>query len=128
MRAKGQEMIKLKRVYDDHEEDDGYRILVDRLWPRGMSKANGKIDKWIKEVAPSGLLRKWYSHDESKWPEFKRQYFEELRNSEALILDIIEKQKNSTVTFLYAAKDEKYNNAVALKEYIQIILKDTKNV
>lgn len=121
-------MIKLKRVYDDHEEDDGYRILVDRLWPRGMSKANGKIDKWIKEVAPSGLLRKWYSHDESKWPEFKRQYFEELRNSEALILDIIEKQKNSTVTFLYAAKDEKYNNAVALKEYIQIILKDTKNV
>lgn len=128
MRAKGQEMIKLKRVYDDHEEDDGYRILVDRLWPRGMSKANGKIDKWIKEVAPSGLLRKWYSHDESKWPEFKRQYFEELRNSEALILDIIEKQKNSTVTFLYAAKDEKYNNAVALKEYIQIILKGTKNV
>ena len=128
MRAKGQEMIKLKRVYDDHEEDDGYRILVDRLWPRGMSKANGKIDMWVKEVAPSGLLRKWYSHDESKWPEFKRQYFEELRNSEALILDIIEKQKNSTVTFLYAAKDEKYNNAVALKEYIQIILKDTKNV
>ncbi len=114
-------MIKLKRVYDIYEESDGYRMLVDRLWPRGVSKAKGKIDEWVKEVAPSNLLRKWFSHDESKWPEFKRLYFEELQTKEVLVHAIMEKQTGHTVTFVYAAKDETHNNAVALKEYIENI-------
>jgi uncharacterized protein YeaO (DUF488 family) len=114
-------MIKLKRVYDIYEESDGYRMLVDRLWPRGVSKAKGKIDEWVKEVAPSNLLRKWFSHDESKWPEFKRLYFEELQTKEVLVHAIMEKQARHTVTFVYAAKDETHNNAVALKEYIENI-------
>ncbi|HZW49158.1 MAG TPA: DUF488 family protein [Bacillota bacterium] len=112
-------MIKLKRAYDFYEESDGYRILVDRLWPRETSKAKGKIDEWIKEIAPSDLLRKWYSHDESKWLEFKRLYFEELQTNEILVRSIIEKQAGHTVTFVYAAKDETHNNAVALKEFIE---------
>ena len=114
-------MIKLKRAYEIYEKNDGYRILVDRLWPRGVSKADGKIDEWVKEVAPSNRLRKWFSHDDSKWPEFKRQYFEELQNEEALVQAITEKQADRTVTFVYAAKNETHNNAVALKEYIEDI-------
>ena len=112
-------MIKLKRVYDVPDESDGFRMLVDRLWPRGVSKENGKIDEWVKEVAPSNLLRKWYSHDESKWSEFKQLYFEELKAKKLLILAIFEKQSRHTVTFVYSAKDETHNNAVALKEYIE---------
>lgn len=114
-------MIKLKRVYDISEENDGFRLLVDRLWPRGVSKAKGKIDEWVKEIAPSDTLRKWFSHDATKWPEFKRLYFEELQNKGILVRNIIEKQSNHTVTFIYAAKDEAHNNAVALKEYIEDI-------
>ncbi|MGV8907008.1 MAG: DUF488 domain-containing protein [Acetobacterium sp.] len=114
-------MIKLKRAYDIPEESDGFRMLVDRLWPRGVSKDKGKIDQWVKEVAPSDLLRKWYSHDESKWPEFKQRYFEELQTKEVLTYAITEKQSGRTVTFVYAAKDEAHNNAVALKEYIENI-------
>jgi uncharacterized protein YeaO (DUF488 family) len=113
-------MIKLKRVYDIYEESDGYRMLVDRLWPRGVSKAKGKIDEWVKEVAPSGLVRKWYSHDESKWPEFKRLYFEDLQTKEILVHAIIEKQAGHTVTFVYAAKDETHNNAVDLNNILRI--------
>lgn len=115
-------MIKLKRVYDIYDENDGYRILIDRLWPRGISKVDVKIDEWSKEVAPSNQLRKWYSHDVAKWPEFKQLYFKELKNERALIQAIIEKQAGNTVTFIYAAKDETHNNAVALKEYIEDIM------
>ena len=114
-------MIKLKRVYDNYEESDGYRMLVDRLWPRGVSKAKGRIDEWVEEVAPSSLLRKWYSHDETKWPEFKRLYFEELQNKGILVHTIIDKLAGRTITFVYAAKNEAHNNAVALKEYIENI-------
>ena len=114
-------MIKLKRAYDISEESDGFRMLVDRLWPRGVSKDKGKIDEWVKDVAPSDLLRKWYSHDESKWSEFKQRYFQELQTKGILILAIIQKQSHHTVTFVYAAKDETHNNAVALREYIENI-------
>lgn len=118
-------MIKLKRVYDISEESDGPRILVDRLWPRGVSKVKANIDEWVKEIAPSDLLRKWYSHDETKWPEFKRCYFEELKTKKILVRAIIEKQAGLTVTFVYAAKNETHNNAVVLKEYIEGITSET---
>ncbi len=111
-------MIKLKRAYEPYDESDGYRILVDRLWPRGVSKAKAKIDEWVKELAPSDSLRKWYAHQPPKWPEFKRRYFEELQNEATLLGTVMDKQAGHTVTFIYAAKDESYNNAVALKEYI----------
>ena len=116
-----EKMIKIKRVYEKAEESDGIRILVDRLWPRGIKKA--KVDYWLKEISPSNELRKWFSHDFNKWEEFKNKYFNELNSKKELInflLEII--KKNSNVTLLYSAKEEKYNNAVALKEYLQDLL------
>ena len=116
-----EKMIKIKRIYEKAEESDGIRILVDRLWPRGIKKA--KVDYWLKEISPSNELRKWFSHDFNKWKEFKNKYFNELNSKKELInflLEII--KKNSNVTLLYSAKEEKYNNAVALKEYLQDLL------
>jgi uncharacterized protein YeaO (DUF488 family) len=112
-------MIKLKRVYDAIDESDGYRILVDRLWPRGLSRSKVEFDEWLKDIAPSDRLRKWYAHDESKWSEFKRLYFLELSSKEDLIRTIVEKGSKSKLTLVYAAKDNEHNNAVALKEYIE---------
>lgn len=112
-------MIKLKRVYDAADESDGYRILVDRLWPRGLSKNKVEVDEWLKDIAPSDRLRKWYAHDVSNWSEFKRLYFLELSSQENLIQTIVEKSSNSTITLIYAAKDNEHNNAVVLKEYIE---------
>jgi uncharacterized protein YeaO (DUF488 family) len=111
-------MIKIKRVYDKMEESDGFRILVDRLWPRGLGKEKAKVDFWLKDIAPSDALRKWFAHDPKKWDEFRRRYFEELKDKKRLIDLIIEKAR-SKVTLLYGAKEEKYNNAAALKEYIE---------
>lgn len=119
-------MIKLKRAYDAAEKSDGYRILVDRLWPRGISKEKAQIDEWNKEIAPSTSLRKWYSHDVEKWSEFKRLYFEELKSKEESILAIVSKQVNSTITLVYAAEDGAHSNAMALKEYIENIKDKTK--
>jgi uncharacterized protein YeaO (DUF488 family) len=113
-------MIKVKRVYDPLEKDDGIRILVDRLWPRGIR--GDQIDVWLKDVAPSDELRRWYNHEPDKWEEFKRRYFEELsRNPKVeILLQLIKKGNN--VTLLYASKSP-YNNAVALKEYLEKVLK-----
>ncbi|MFP3234220.1 MAG: DUF488 family protein [Sulfolobaceae archaeon] len=113
-------MIKVKRVYDPLEKDDGIRILVDRLWPRGIRR--DLIDVWLKDVAPSDELRRWYNHEPDKWEEFKRRYFEELsRNPKVeILLQLIKKGNN--VTLLYASKSP-YNNAVALKEYLEKVLK-----
>jgi len=94
------------------------RILVDRLWPRGISKEEAKIDLWLKDIAPSDGLRKWFAHDPAKWSVFKEKYFSELGNKKALIGEIMKKAKGD-VTLLYAAKDEQHNNAQALKEYIE---------
>ncbi|MGC8572539.1 MAG: hypothetical protein C0171_05280 [Caldisphaera sp.] len=116
-------MIKLKRVYDKASPDDGLRILVERLWPRGIKKENAKIDLWFKEVAPSNELRKWFSHDPKKWLEFKEKYYEELnKNREAIekLLDIVKNKKD--VTLIYSSKDKEHNNAVALKEYLENFL------
>ena len=110
--------IKVKRVYDSHSKGDGTRVLVDRLWPRGLLKNDAKINDWTKEIAPSNELRKWFQHDPHKWIDFKKKYFAELdSNTENVekLLDIIGKR---TVTFVFGTKEEKYNNAVALKEYL----------
>ncbi|MFP3188967.1 MAG: DUF488 family protein [Sulfolobaceae archaeon] len=113
-------MIKVKRVYDPLEKDDGIRILVDRLWPRGIRR--DQVDVWLKDVAPSDELRRWYNHEPDKWEEFKKRYFEELsRNPKVeILLQLIKKGNN--VTLLYASKSP-YNNAVALREYLEKVLK-----
>lgn len=114
--------IKTKRVYDHADAKDGFRILVDRLWPRGLSKEDAKVDLWLKSIAPSNELRKWYNHDSDKWLEFKKRYFSELDlNGE--VPELLSYVKHGYVSFLYSSKEQKYNNATALKEYINGILK-----
>lgn len=112
-------MITTKRIYDKPRKDDGFRILVDRLWPRGLSKDEVKVDAWLKDIAPSNELRKWFTHQPEKWDEFRKRYFEELQEKKELVDFIIQKAKKEKVTLLYAAKDEKFNNAVSLKEHIK---------
>lgn len=111
-------MFKIKRIYENIEKNDGIRILIDRLWPRGLTKEKAKIDKWMKEVAPSDALRKWFAHRPERWPEFRERYFEELRNKEDLLKELRILSKNKTVTLLYAARDKKRNNAQVLYEFI----------
>jgi uncharacterized protein YeaO (DUF488 family) len=113
-------LIKIKRVYEVPSNEDGYRILVDRLWPRGIAKEKAEIDLWMKEVAPSDVLRKWFSHDPEKWTEFKKRYAEELAAKQELLSKLrqIEKEKR-IVTFLYSAKETERNNAVALKAILE---------
>ncbi|MEJ2324107.1 MAG: DUF488 family protein [Nitrospirota bacterium] len=107
----------VKRVYDEPARSDGFRVLVDRLWPRGLSKEEAAVDLWLKDIAPSNELRKWYGHDPEKWPEFKRRYFGELKKKEELLEQIT--SRKGGVTLLFGSKEEKLNNAAALKEYIE---------
>ena len=109
--------IKTKRVYEDYEAGDGVRILVDRIWPRGIKKESVKIDLWMKEIAPSGELRKWFAHDPAKWNDFKKKYFTELKVNKELCEELKGKAKN-TLTLLYSAKDVEHNQASALKEFL----------
>lgn len=111
-------MMKIKRVYDAPSRNDGYRVLVDRLWPRGITKEKAGIDLWLKDAAPSDELRKWFNHEPQKWNDFKKRYFVELEREQSALDPIIEKLGES-VTLLYGAKDQQHNNAVALKEYIE---------
>jgi len=111
-------MVRMKRVYDPYAPGDGKRILVDRLWPRGINKEDSKIDEWIKEIAPSTELRKWFSHDVTKWPEFRRLYKGELAERSDLVKRLIEDAKKGTITLLFAAKDTEHVNAAVLKEVI----------
>ncbi|MCJ7457969.1 MAG: DUF488 family protein [candidate division Zixibacteria bacterium] len=112
-------MLKVKRVYEEPAKEDGFRILIDRLWPRGLTKERAKVDLWLKDIAPSDALRKWYGHDPKKWLEFKHRYFSELKDKKES-LDLIEsKAKKGTVTILFGSKEERFNNAMALKEYFQ---------
>ena len=113
-------MIKIKRIYEVVEESDGVRILVDRLWPRGISKSKAKIALWLKDVAPSDKLRKWFAHDPKRWKDFQKKYTAELKNKEEILSRIKQiEEKEKVVTVLYAAKDEKHNNAVALKNILR---------
>ncbi|MBI4285086.1 MAG: DUF488 domain-containing protein [Chloroflexi bacterium] len=111
--------IRIKRVYDPQAADDGFRVLVDRLWPRGVSKENAGVDLWLRDIAPSAELRKWFGHDETMWADFKRRYHEELSAHKEQVDQLARKAKEGNVTFLYGAKEEKFNNAAALKEYIE---------
>ena len=112
-------MIQLKRVYEKPSRRDGLRILVDRLWPRGLTKARAAVDLWLKDVAPSTELRKWFGHDPAKWKQFQVRYRKELReNKDALDL-LKEKSKKSTVTLVYGARDEEHNEALVLKKLLE---------
>ncbi len=110
--------IRLKRIYKPASKDDGVRVLVDRLWPRGLSKERAKIDRWLREVAPSNALRRWFNHEPEKWAEFKRLYFEELSEQDRVVRTIRQMASRKTVTLLFAATNTRVNNAVAFKEYV----------
>ncbi len=111
--------IRLKRAYDPFEPGDGFRILVDRLWPRGITKDAAHIDLWLKEVAPSTTLRTWFGHDPSKWGEFRNRYLAELKQNAEAVARLAEHLGHGTVTLVYGAKDEQHNQAVVLKEYLE---------
>ncbi len=110
--------IQVKRIYAASHAQDGFRILVDRLWPRGIKKEQAKIDLWLKEIAPSDSLRKWFNHEPEKWEEFKQRYFKELDQKQDLVDQLSQHTRKGKVTFLFSAKDEAHNNAIALREYL----------
>ncbi|WKZ69715.1 MAG: DUF488 family protein [Melioribacteraceae bacterium] len=112
-------MIKVKRVYEEPSKDDGLRILVDRLWPRGLTKEKAKVDLWLKEISPSNELRKWYHDNFDEWNEFKKKYKNELKDKTETVAELKQLiKKNKIVTFVYSSKEEEKNNAVALKEFV----------
>jgi uncharacterized protein YeaO (DUF488 family) len=112
-------MIHLKRAYDSAARADGTRILVERLWPRGVKKASLKIESWNKDVAPSTELRQWFGHDPAKWKEFRRRYFEELESNPTAWRSILDAAHHGTVTLIYSSHDTEHNNAVALKQFLE---------
>jgi uncharacterized protein YeaO (DUF488 family) len=112
-------MIKLKRAYEPVCKDDGLRILVERLWPRGVSKQKAQIDLWLKDLVPSTELRKWYNHDPAKWSEFRKRYRAELKGQGDVLSLLKHVTEEKNVTFIYAASDEKRNSAVVLKEFLE---------
>ena len=112
--------IKIKRVYEKPSEEDGMRILVDRLWPRGLTKQKAAIDLWLKDIAPSTELRKWFAHDPEKWIEFRKKYLQELKDNKEQISIIKEHLKKEAVTLVYGAKDEEHNEAHVLEELLNL--------
>lgn len=117
--------IKVKRVYEEPSKNDGKRVLVDRLWPRGLTKEQAKVDEWLRDLAPSAELRKWFEHDPAKWTDFRKRYWRELDKSPDLVSRLAEECQGQMVTFVFSSKEEKLNNAVALKEYIESSAKQT---
>jgi len=112
-------MIKLKRVYEKPSKGDGIRILVERLWPRGLTKERASVDLWLKDIAPSTELRKWFGHDPAKWEQFCKQYRVELEQRKDAVNLLKQKSEEGTITLVYAARDEKHNSAIALKEILE---------
>jgi uncharacterized protein YeaO (DUF488 family) len=112
-------MIRLKRAYDAAEATDGHRVLVERLWPRGVTKAKLRLDEWNKDVAPSPELRKWFGHDPERWPEFRRRYFTELRANRESWKSLLALSRRGRITFIYAAHDTAHNGALALKAFLE---------
>lgn len=112
-------MIRIKRIYDSATPDDGLRILVERLWPRGVKKENAKLNDWLKDVAPSTELRKWFSHDPVKWKEFQRRYRAELDSHPDAWRPLIDMAKKNDMTLLFSSHDAEHNNVVALKKYLE---------
>lgn len=111
-------VVVLKRVYAEPSESDGIRILVDRLWPRGLTKERAKVDVWLKEIAPSTELRKWFNHEPNKWPEFQKRYQAEMNNNPESVAALKKYLANGNVTMVYGAKDEQHNDAVVIKQYL----------
>ncbi len=111
--------IKVKRIYEPPADDDGVRVLVDRLWPRGVSKDRAQIDHWFRDLAPSTELRKWYGHDHAKWDEFKRRYARELEDNAETLNELSDLVRAKPVTFVFSSKEERLNNAHALAEYLR---------
>lgn len=115
--------FRVKRVYDPPDNDDGYRVLIDRMWPRGMKKETAPFDEWLKDIAPSKELIRWFGHDPDKWPEFQKRYAAELDDVRGLLAPLIARAQKETVTLLYAARDTHHNNALVLERYLKRRLK-----
>jgi uncharacterized protein YeaO (DUF488 family) len=111
--------IRLKRVYEEPARSDGLRILVERLWPRGLSKERAAVDVWLKEIAPSPELRRWFGHDPARWEEFQRRYRAELEANPDAVDELRRRVREGPVTFVYAARDEQHNGALVLREYLK---------
>jgi uncharacterized protein YeaO (DUF488 family) len=114
-------LVRIKRIYEPAVKGDGYRILVDRLWPRGISKVAARIDLWMRDIAPSTALRRWFNHDPAKWEEFCERYRAELREQQPLLDAVRQQAKKGPVTLVYSARDERFNQAVVL----QLVLKQS---
>jgi len=112
-------IITISRIYDTPREPQGFRVLVDRLWPRGVKKDEAHLDLWLKDIAPSDTLRKWFGHDPAKWEAFKQHYFAELESKPAVLDHLVREAGNRPVVLLYGARDTEHNQAVALKEYLE---------
>lgn len=110
--------ILVKRIYEPTAKSDGFRVLVDRLWPRGIAKESAKLDLWLPDLGPSTVLRKWFDHDPTKWDEFRRRYHAELKEKQEPVAELREWARERTVTLLYSAKDEERNQAVALRSFL----------
>jgi uncharacterized protein YeaO (DUF488 family) len=115
--------IRVKRAYEAPSPEDGSRILVDRLWPRGLAKDRARIDLWLKDVGPTTELRKWFNHEPEKWQEFKRRYFEELRRQPESVGRLIEAIRTGPATLVFGSREARFNNAVALKEFLRTRMK-----
>ena len=113
--------IILKRAYEKAALTDGYRVLVDRLWPRGISKDQAKLDQWVKEAAPSDDLRQWFHEDPSRWGDFRKRYLSELKGHRELLRQLAQHSRTSRVTLVYSASDEQHNNAVIIKQYLEML-------
>ncbi len=111
--------LHIKRIYEPPSPHDGLRLLVDRLWPRGLNKETCKLDGWLREVAPSDALRRWFGHDPARWREFQRRYFDELDRNPEPCRAIVRQAQDETVTLLYAARDPAHNHALALRAYLE---------
>ncbi|HTJ06269.1 MAG TPA: DUF488 domain-containing protein [Caldimonas sp.] len=110
--------VRLKRAYESPSANDGTRVLVDRLWPRGVAKADAAVDVWLKDLAPSTALRKWFGHDPARWPEFRKRYAEELRQHPELFDQLRDRARAGPVTLVYSAHDELHNDAVVLRDLV----------
>ena len=111
--------VQVKRAYEPPSAGDGYRALVDRLWPRGLSKEDARIDAWLKDLAPSDDLRRWFGHDVERWDEFRERYWQELEEQQAALEELARQANDGRVTLLYGARDTEHNNAVALRDYLE---------
>jgi uncharacterized protein YeaO (DUF488 family) len=118
-RAARRVVIRLKRAYEPAADDDGARFLVERLWPRGVRKSSLKLDGWLKDVAPSTGLRKWFGHDSAKWAEFRRRYFAELKTHDVTVRLLLRAARKGRVTLVFSSHDAEHNNAVALRDYLE---------